>query len=66
MKTSSTFHVLVLFVALLTFDSHSAFGRGPRPTERGVDRKQNAVLLIGDHQGMDATDAQRAALSNIK
>ena len=67
MKIRSIFHVLVLLMALLTFNSHSAFGREPppaeqRPTERGVDRKQNAVLLIGDHEGIDETDAQNAAL----
>ena len=41
MTTRSTFHILVLLVVLLIFSSHSVFGRGPRPTKREVERKQN-------------------------
>ena len=64
---SPIFHVLVLLMALLTFNSHSAFGREPlptepRPTKSGVDRKQNAVLLIGDHEGIDEKEAENVAL----
>ena len=62
MTIRSTFHILVLRVVLLTFSSRSVFGRGPRPTKREVERKQNAVLLIGDHEGIDETYAQNAAL----
>ena len=62
MKIGSTFHILVLLVVLLTFSSHSVFGRGPRATKPEVETKQSAVLLIGDHEGIDETDAQNAAL----
>ncbi len=62
MTTRSTFHILVLLVVLLTFSSRSVFGRGPRPTEREVETKQSAVLLIGDHQGIDETDMQQVVL----
>lgn len=62
MKIHSTFRILVLFIALLIFSSHSAFGRGPRPNERGIERKRNAVLLVGDHEGIDEKDVQNAAL----
>ena len=41
MAGRSTFHILVPLVVLLTFSSHSVFGRGPRPTKREVERKQN-------------------------
>lgn len=62
MTIRSTFHILVLLVVLLIFSSRSVFGRGQRPTEREVETKQSAVLLIGDHEGIDETDAQNAAL----
>ena len=62
MKIRSTFHILVLLVVLLTFSSHTVFGIGPRPTKPKVERKQSAVLLIGDHEGIDEPDAQNAAL----
>ena len=41
MTIRSRFHILVLLVVLLTFSSHTVFGRGPRPTKRKVERKQN-------------------------
>lgn len=62
MKVCSTFRPLALLIALLIFSSHSVFGRGPLPTKPEVKRKQSAVLLIGDHEGIDETDAQNAAL----
>ena len=62
MKIRSTFPILALFIALLIFSSHAVFGRGPRPTKPEVDRKRNAVLLIGDHEGIDEIDAQNAVL----
>lgn len=62
MKTSSTFCMLVLCIVLLTFHSHYAFGRGPRPTERRVDQSQGSILLIGDHPGIDEKDVQNVAL----
>jgi hypothetical protein len=62
MTIRSTFHILLLLFVLLTFSSHSVFGRGPGPTKREVEIKQRAVLLIGDHEGIDETDAQNAAL----
>ena len=37
-------------------------GEAPRPAKPEVERKQNAVLLIGDHEGIDETNAQNAAL----
>ncbi|MDE0400558.1 MAG: hypothetical protein OXL96_22425 [Candidatus Poribacteria bacterium] len=40
MKGHSTFHILVLLVVLLTFSSHTVFGRGPRPTKPKAKRKQ--------------------------
>ena len=43
MTIRSTFHILVLLVVLLIFSSHSVFGRGPRPTKREVERKQNPI-----------------------
>ena len=60
MKVRSIFCILALFITLLTFSSHAVFGRGPRPTKSEVDRKQNAVLLIGNYQGIDEIDMQRA------
>lgn len=60
MKVRSTFRILVLFIALLIFSSHSVFGRGPRPKKPEVDHKRNAVLLIGDHQGVGEIDMQKA------
>ena len=62
MKVRSTFRILALLIALLILSSHSVFGRGPRPAKPEVERKQNAVLLIGDHEGIDETNAQNAAL----
>ncbi len=62
MKVRSTFRIFALFIALLIFSSQAVFGRGPRLTKPEVDRKQNAVLLIGDHEGINETDAQNAAL----
>ncbi len=62
MKVRSTFHISALLIALLTVSSPSVFGRGPHPTKPEVDRKQNAVLLIGDHHGVDETDVQNAVL----
>ena len=61
MKTNSTSRILVLCVVLLTLNSHYAFSRA-RPTKPEVDRNQNAVLLIGDHQGVDEMDVQNAVL----
>ena len=60
MKVRSTFRILALLIAFLTVSSHSVFGRGPRPIKPEVDRKRNAVLLIGDHQGIDEIDMQKA------
>ena len=62
MKVRSTFRILVVFIALLTVSSHSVFGRGPRPTKPEIDGKRYAVLLIGDHEGIDETDVRNAAL----
>ena len=42
MKGRSTFHILVLLVVLLTFSSHSVFGRA-RPTKPKVERKQSPI-----------------------
>jgi len=39
-KIGSKFHILVLLVVLLTFSSHTVFGRGPLPTKSKVERKQ--------------------------
>ena len=61
-KVRSIFRILALLIALLIFSSHSAFGRGPRPAKPEIKRKQSAVLLIGNHEGIDETDAQNAAL----
>ena len=61
MKISSTLHVLVFCMAGLTFSipfivlSQEDSGRPEAKTTR-------AVLLIGDYQGIDETDAQSAAL----
>ncbi|MDE0635658.1 MAG: hypothetical protein OXI43_07390 [Candidatus Poribacteria bacterium] len=62
MKAHSTFRILALLITLLIFSSHAVFGRVPRSTKPEVGTKQTAVLLIGDHEGIDETDAQNAAL----
>lgn len=67
-KVRSTFRILTLFTTLLIFSSHPVFGREPhptrepRPTKPKVDQKTDAVLLIGDHEGVDEKDVQNAAL----
>lgn len=68
MEIRSTFRILVLFIALLTFSSHSVFGHADRlqSTEREVAPEQSAVLLIGDHHGLDETAVQNTALLVVK
>ena len=62
MEVRLTFRILTLFIVLLTVSSHSVFGRAPRPTKPEVDGKRYAVLLIGDHEGIDEIDVRNAAL----
>ena len=61
MKVRSTFRLLALFIALLIFSSSYAFCRVDA-TQSSGGPNQSAILLIGDHQGVDETDVQNAAL----
>ena len=59
----NTFNVsgLIFFSMLLIFTSHHAFCQ-VNATHSSDDPNQSAVLLIDDHQGLDETDVQNAAL----
>lgn len=65
MQIRLIFHVLIFLAVLLIFNSHHAFCR-VEATQSSDALNQSAILLIGDHQGVDETDVQNAALLVVK
>ena len=55
MKVHSTFYVLVFLMAVLGFSM-------PFVAVAQQNSDTTAILLIGDHQGIDEIDAQSASL----
>ena len=61
MKINSTFHILLVFMVVLIFSvSFDTFAQ--QNSELFSAKIGDAVLFIGDHQGIDETDARSAAL----
>lgn len=64
MKVRSTLRISALLISLLMFNNHSVFGRfgSHRSKKHEVHSEQNAVLIIGDYEGIDEKYVKNAVL----